>query len=61
MSLVRIGPREYETKNKRFHAKWSVKQGARSCYNVHDRETDKCLRAFNLDEVRETIRDMERG
>ena len=59
--LIRIGPREYETTDKRFHAKWYKRQGARSCYSVHDRQTGKVLRAFRVDELRETIHDMLRS
>ena len=56
--LVRIGRREYESKDRRFHAKWHVRQGARSCYTVLDRETGRTLRAFTVAELSETVRDM---
>lgn len=58
MKLIRVGPREYESTDKRFHALWSKRQGARSCWRVRDREANISLRAFSLVEVRETIRDM---
>jgi len=60
VKLVKIGDCEYETPDKRFHVLWADKRkgGARSCYRVLDRSTSRCLRAFNLAEVRETIRDM---
>jgi hypothetical protein len=56
--LVRVGRREYETADKRFHAMWHARQGARSSYTVLDRKTGRTLRARRVDELRETIRDM---
>jgi hypothetical protein len=41
-----------------YHVIWHKRQGARSCYNVLDRQTDTSLRAFTLAEVHKTIRDM---
>lgn len=35
-----------------------MRQGARSCYSVHDRQTGHVLRAFRVDELRETINAM---
>lgn len=55
MKLLRIGRREYETADKRFHAKWHQYQGARSRYTVHDRRTGRTLHAHRVDELRETI------
>ncbi len=60
MKLVKTGPREYATPDGRFTAKWQSKQGARSCYHVHDRDGFKYLRAFNLVEVREAIAELMR-
>jgi hypothetical protein len=58
--LVKIDDREYETQDKRFHVIWNDKRkgGALSCYRVLDRSTGRCLRAFTLATVRETIADM---
>jgi hypothetical protein len=50
--------RAYESADKRFRVLWQKKQGARSCYSVHDQQTKTTLRASTLEEVRETIRDM---
>ncbi len=61
MKLINIGNRgypEYRTEDYRFTAKWAERQGARSTYNVTDIRTGKTLRADNLNEVKETIRDM---
>jgi hypothetical protein len=58
VKLVRLGRREYETVDKRFHIKWQARQGARSCYRVLDRKIATGLRAFTLEEVRTTIRNM---
>lgn len=59
MKLINIGNRgyrEYETPDRRFHAKWTDRHGTRSNYTVTDRNTGKSCRADNLDEVREAIR-----
>jgi len=53
--LIRVGRREYETADKRFHAKWHKYQGARSRYTVKDRQTGRTLLAHRVDELRETI------
>lgn len=58
MKLLRLGRRTYKTADDRFHVAWSKNQGARSCYRVQDRKTDTSLRAFTLEEVHATIRDM---
>jgi hypothetical protein len=58
VKLVRFGRHAYETADKRFHVARHKKQGARSCYRVFDRKTEAALRAFTLEEVRTTIRDM---
>jgi hypothetical protein len=63
VKLVNIGNRgnrEYESADKRFHVKWWRNQGSRSCYIVTDHlnKTTTGLRAFTLEEARETIRGM---
>jgi len=63
MKLVNIGRGEYgrtdyRTQDHRFRVSWTKRQGARSGYVVHDTRTDKQLRADNLVEVRETIREL---
>ena len=57
-ALRRIGRRVYETADGRFLATWAEKQGARSCYQVFDRQAGRTLRAFDLGEIREAIAEM---
>lgn len=61
MALLKIGRREYESRDKRFHVVWTRNQGSRDCYRVLDRSSGRCLRAFNLPEVRETVSEMRRA
>jgi hypothetical protein len=58
VKIIRIGRREYETADGRFHAFWDRRLGTRSRWTVVDRKTQRHLRAFKLAEVRETIRNM---
>lgn len=61
VTLVRVGRREYVSRDGRFHAGWHVRQGARSCYTVTDRRTGRTMRAFTLAEVREVVKEIAAG
>ena len=63
MKLVDIsrgeyGRTDYRTQDHRFRVSWTERQGARSGYVVHDTRTDKRLRADNLGEAHEAIREL---
>lgn len=55
------GKRMYVAAHGRFRVRWSPRQGAQSCWTIHDQKTDQRYRAFTLDEARETIVESIRG
>ena len=58
MGRGEYGKPEYRTQDYRFRVSWTRRQGARSGYTVHDTRSDQRLRVDNLNEARETIREI---
>lgn len=52
------GRTDYRTQDYRFTVKWTERHGTRSGYTVTDTRADKSLRADNLAEAREAIREL---